>query len=76
MLYPNGSSCVRGKSLSLFLMLADANLATLSANARKLYAKYKLRIHDQLSNDHFEKQGYPLPITQLIMSSVLSKIIV
>ncbi|KAA8545761.1 hypothetical protein F0562_020788 [Nyssa sinensis] len=53
-LYPKGTASVEGESLSLFLSIADS--ATLPLN-RKIYAKYKLRIRDQLNNKHKEREG-------------------
>ncbi|VFQ89378.1 unnamed protein product [Cuscuta campestris] len=46
-LYPKGSSTGKGHSISLYLMLSAAQYENL--NAAKLYAKYKLRICNQLS---------------------------
>jgi len=59
-LYPKGYRTGAGTHLSLYLMsLGDSEI--LSPN-RKVYAKYKLRIKDQINNNHFEKTvGYWFP---------------
>ncbi|KAA8545756.1 hypothetical protein F0562_020793 [Nyssa sinensis] len=54
LLYPRGNVLGKGKSLSLFLEAADEETRPLNW---KLYAKYKLRIIDQINAKHFEKQG-------------------
>uniref|UniRef100_A0A5B7ADG4 MATH domain-containing protein n=1 Tax=Davidia involucrata TaxID=16924 RepID=A0A5B7ADG4_DAVIN len=54
MVYPKGNANEKGKSLSLFLGVADC--ATLPLNW-KLYAQYKLRIKDQVNSKHLEKQA-------------------
>ncbi|KAE8056846.1 hypothetical protein FH972_013582 [Carpinus fangiana] len=52
-LYPKGFGIGAGTYLSLFLMsLGDSEI--LSPN-RKVYAKYKLRIRNQINNNHCEK---------------------
>nr|GMC85748.1 MATH domain and coiled-coil domain-containing protein At2g01790-like [Ipomoea batatas] len=55
--YPRGTSIAKGKWLSLFLQLVDSS-NQLKDQGRKLYAKYKLRICNQLnSSEHMEKEG-------------------
>nr|GMC84038.1 MATH domain and coiled-coil domain-containing protein At2g01790-like [Ipomoea batatas] len=55
-LYPNGARSAKGKHLSLFLHLAD--LSNLKDHARKLYARYRVWICNQLkSSENHEKQG-------------------
>ncbi|XP_059461999.1 MATH domain and coiled-coil domain-containing protein At3g58370-like [Corylus avellana] len=51
-LYPKGSRTGSGTWLSLYLSLDDSE--TLPPN-RKLYAKYKLRIRDQINSNHLEE---------------------
>ncbi|XP_059460837.1 ubiquitin C-terminal hydrolase 12-like [Corylus avellana] len=51
-LYPKGSGTGVGTCLSLYLILGDSE--TLLPN-RKFYAKYKLRITDQIHSNHREK---------------------
>uniref|UniRef100_A0A5B7C3A3 MATH domain-containing protein n=1 Tax=Davidia involucrata TaxID=16924 RepID=A0A5B7C3A3_DAVIN len=53
-LYPKGNGKDEGRSLALYLSVAD--YATLPLNW-KLYAKYKLRIKDQVNSKHLEKPG-------------------
>nr|GMC79051.1 MATH domain-containing protein [Ipomoea batatas] len=55
--YPRGTSIAKGKWLSLFLQLVDSS-NQLKDQGRKLYAKYKLRICNQLnSSEHMEKEA-------------------
>jgi hypothetical protein len=54
LLYPEGNKTGAGTYLSLYLMLGDSEI--LPPN-RKLYAKCKLRIRDQLNSNHLEKTG-------------------
>nr|GLL24281.1 uncharacterized protein LOC109159016 isoform X2 [Ipomoea trifida] len=57
-LYPSGNIIAKGKHLSLFLVLADSS--NLKDHGRELYAKYRLRICNQLkSNENHEKQVVP-----------------
>ncbi|XP_059653033.1 uncharacterized protein LOC132300102 isoform X2 [Cornus florida] len=49
LLYPRGNGEGKGKWLSLFLKVADSEKLT-----PKLYAKYKLRIRDQVNDKHYE----------------------
>jgi hypothetical protein len=53
-LYPKGSGTGVGTCLSLYLILGNSE--TLPPN-RKFYAKYKLRIRDQIHSNHCEKTG-------------------
>nr|GMC90045.1 MATH domain and coiled-coil domain-containing protein At2g01790-like [Ipomoea batatas] len=56
-LFPSGAGSVKGKHLSLFLHLAD--LSNLKDHARKLFARYRLRICNQLkSSENHEKKDY------------------
>jgi hypothetical protein len=54
-LYPEGNGTGVDTYLSIFLRLDD-DLESLPPN-RKLYAKYKLRIRDQVHGNHLEKTG-------------------
>ncbi|XP_059462011.1 MATH domain and coiled-coil domain-containing protein At3g58210-like [Corylus avellana] len=51
-LYPKGYGTGAGTCLSLFLRFGDSE--TLPSN-KKLYAKYKLRVRDQIHGNHHEK---------------------
>ncbi|CAH9130562.1 unnamed protein product [Cuscuta epithymum] len=53
-LYPCGDSSEKDRSLSLFLVLAD--FADLTPLARKIYAKFLLRVLDRVNNEHHEEQ--------------------
>ncbi|XP_037493686.1 uncharacterized protein LOC119370159 [Jatropha curcas] len=47
-LYPNGNATEKGKSFSMYLVLEDSET--------KLNAEYILRVRDQLSEKHHEKE--------------------
>ncbi|KAL2926643.1 Ubiquitin carboxyl-terminal hydrolase 12, partial [Bienertia sinuspersici] len=55
-LYPKGGSKAKGKHLSLFIALDNANMLT---NERKLYTQYNLRIKKQDGQgvDHTENRS-------------------
>ncbi|XP_031125937.1 uncharacterized protein LOC116028374 isoform X1 [Ipomoea triloba] len=50
MLYPSGDGSAKGKHLSLFLHLESTDLSNLKDHARKLFARYRLRICNQLKS--------------------------
>ncbi|THG15921.1 hypothetical protein TEA_008956 [Camellia sinensis var. sinensis] len=54
-LYPRGNAKPEGESLSLFLAVADYEALPLNW---KVYAKFKLRIKDQINGSHIEKITY------------------
>ncbi|XP_052173615.1 uncharacterized protein LOC127788937 [Diospyros lotus] len=53
-LYPRGRQNSNGENISLFLVAVDHT--TLHPH-RKLYAKYKLRVRNQVGHAHHEKEG-------------------
>ncbi|XP_059652539.1 uncharacterized protein LOC132299753 isoform X3 [Cornus florida] len=55
LLYPKGQGDDEGKSLSLYLAVADSEKNYLKS--AKLYAKYKLRIRDQVNGKHREGEA-------------------
>lgn len=52
-LYPNGLDQAKGNSVSLFLELAGTRDLP---PKRKVYAEYKLRVPDQLNDNHQERK--------------------
>jgi hypothetical protein len=63
--FPKGESDEKGKSLTVFLELL--NCERFPSN-RTLYAKFKLRILDQLHNKYYEKTGEDNNIYQSFLS--------
>jgi speckle-type POZ protein len=63
--FPKGESDEKGKSLTVFLELL--NCERFPSN-RTLYAKFKLRILDQLHNKYYEKTGEDNIIYQSFLS--------
>nr|GMC85746.1 MATH domain and coiled-coil domain-containing protein At2g01790-like [Ipomoea batatas] len=60
--FPKGDSSAKDKNLSLFLESVDSSNLTVN-NGRRLYAKYKLRICNQLKpGEDQEKEGYYLSL--------------
>ncbi|KAM7470515.1 hypothetical protein LguiA_008698 [Lonicera macranthoides] len=59
-LFPKGNANSKGKSLSLYLEVADE--LTSRANW-KVYAEYTLRIRNQVSSNHIESDGTCLPLS-------------
>lgn len=54
MLYPNGNSNEKGKSLSMYLQLEGSETVD---SGKKLHTEYILRVIDQLSGVHHEQKG-------------------